>query len=173
LLRHEDRVSFPFHEHTMTPFRPFNLMRIAALAGLLAMTHIPVGAAPPDLLDVGQWKGKVVVLDFWASWCGPCKESFPWMKRLQDVNAVDGLVVVAVNLDHDRELAERFIRNQRPNFPIVFDPEGRIAEQFEVKSMPASFYLDRAGRIRYGHAGFRRADTKESENELAKLLAER
>jgi len=143
------------------------LLACAAVAAS-ASAREPGGEA----LDLARFKGKVVLLDFWASWCAPCKASFPWMQQLHQRYAGNDLVVIAVNVDHERTPAERFLQGQRADFPIVFDPSGQIAERFEVHSMPASFYIDRTGRVRYTHAGFRSADTLESESELAALIAE-
>jgi peroxiredoxin len=132
----------------------------------------PVHAASLESLDLERFKGKVVLLDFWASWCAPCKASFPWMRHLQDRYSDRDLVVIAVNVDHERSLADRFLQEQHAQFPIVFDPLGRIAERFDVRSMPASFYIDRSGKVRYAHAGFRDDDKADAERELAALIAE-
>jgi thiol-disulfide isomerase/thioredoxin len=141
---------------------------LAALAGAADLAQ----AASLESLDLERFKGKVVLLDFWASWCAPCKASFPWMQHLQERYADRDLVVIAVNVDHERSLAERFLREQRADFSIVYDPLGRIAERFDVKSMPASFYIDRAGKVRYAHAGFRNDDKADAERELSGLIAE-
>jgi thiol-disulfide isomerase/thioredoxin len=149
-------------------------------ASALAMFVLAGAAGARDLagesLDLEHFKGKVVLLDFWASWCAPCKASFPWMQQLRKRYASDDLVVIAVNVDHERTPAERFLQEQgaepRADFPIIFDPLGRIAERFAVRSMPASFYIDRTGRVRFTHAGFRSADKSESEQQIASLIAE-
>ena len=139
--------------------------------GLLC-SMAPAHATGVDGLDLERFKGKVVLLDFWASWCTPCKASFPWMQQLQERYDRGDLVVVAVNVDHERALAERFLHEQRADFSVVFDPQGRIAERFDVRSMPASFYIDRTGKVRYTHAGFREDDKAGAERELAGLMAE-
>ena len=108
-------------------------------------------AAPLNLAD---YKGKVVYLDFWASWCNPCRQSFPWMNDLQDSYRKSGLVVIGVNVDHDRDLAQGFLRKSPAEFDILYDPEGQIARQFEFRDMPTSVLIDRSGHVRYVHAGF-------------------
>jgi thiol-disulfide isomerase/thioredoxin len=107
-----------------------------------------------DTLDLGAYKGKVVYLDFWASWCNPCRQSFPWMNELQNTYRGKGLVVIGVNVDHDRGLADSFLSKMPADFDIVYDPEGAIARRFEFKDMPTSVLIDRDGRVRYVHAGF-------------------
>jgi len=111
-----------------------------------------------ELLDLGELKGRVVYLDFWASWCAPCRESFAWMNRLQQQLGPEGLVIVAVNVDRERRDAERFIRAHPAHFRIVFDPDGLLPEKFAVQGMPTSFLIDRDGRVQARHEGFRLTD---------------
>jgi thiol-disulfide isomerase/thioredoxin len=125
-----------------------------------------------DLPLFGQLAGKVVLLDFWASWCEPCRHSFPWMSELQRRYQDAGLVVLAVNLDQDRRLAEQFLAAHPAGFRVEYDPAGAIATQFGVGAMPMSFVIDRSGRVREKHLGFRRAQTSEREASLLKLLEE-
>ena len=133
--------------------------------------------APPLILpsDKGQvdlttFKGRVVYLDFWASWCGPCRKSFPWMSDMQARYANQGLSVVAVNLDQDQALAAKFLAAYPPGFTVAFDPQGTSAEHYDVKGMPSSYLIDRTGRIRARHVGFRDQDAAALEEEVRKLL---
>jgi cytochrome c biogenesis protein CcmG/thiol:disulfide interchange protein DsbE len=114
----------------------------------------PSALAGGDLLDLAQFKGQVVYLDFWASWCAPCRESFPWMNRLQSELGHDGLVVVAVNVDRERADADRFLREHPAHFRIVYDPDGLLPEKFGVRGMPTSFLVARDGRVQSRHEGF-------------------
>jgi thiol-disulfide isomerase/thioredoxin len=116
--------------------------------------------------------GKVILLDFWASWCEPCRQSFPWMTELQRRHGAKGLVVIAVNLDHDRALAARFLEQTPAEFRIEYDARATLAEQFDVAAMPTSFLIDRQGRIRERHAGFRAKQRTEREAAIAKILEE-
>ena len=157
-------------------------MRIFRLAAtlLIAMSAASAGAAatnPPaaaprwPLLD--SLHGKVVLVDFWASWCAPCLHSFPWMNELQQKHAGEGLVIVAVNVDQDRALADAFLKKVPAKFRIEYDPAGNLAKQFGVQAMPTSFLLDREGNIRIRHAGFREKQREEREHEIEELLKER
>ena len=141
----------------------------AASAGAAA-TDLPSAAPRWPLLDTLQ--GKVVLVDFWASWCAPCLHSFPWMNELQKKHAGDGLVIVAVNLDQDRALADDFLKKVPAQFRVEYDPAGNIARQFDVQAMPTSFLLDRSGKIRIRHAGFREKQREGREQEIAGLLKE-
>jgi len=144
----------------------------ALLVLLLVSAPQPSRAVPPeDPLGLAALKGKVVYVDFWASWCEPCRESFPWMNDIQREFAKDGLVVIAVNVDHERDDAEQFLRKYAPQFKISYDPEGVVAERFHVKGMPTSFLLDRAGNVKASHAGFRPKDRAPLEEQIRSLLA--
>ena len=115
---------------------------------------LPAGAAAAKGLDLSAYKGKVVYLDFWASWCNPCRQSFPWMNTVREMYAGKDFVIVAVNVDHDRELAQEFLQDNPADFKIVYDPDGDIAEQFSFRDMPTSYLIDRDGKVRYVHRGF-------------------
>lgn len=121
-------------------------------------------------VDLAALKGRVVYLDFWASWCGPCRKSFPWMSDLQARYASQGLSVVAVNLDEDHAQVEKFLAAYPPGFTVAYDPKGTSAEHYDVQGMPSSYLIDRAGRIRARHVGFREADSAAREAEVRKLL---
>lgn len=103
-------------------------------------------------------KGKVIYIDFWASWCGPCRKSFPWMNNLHQQYKDEGLVIISINVDNDHSYAEQFLKEIPALFPVIFDPKGRIARQYKIKGMPSSFVIDRAGKITSSHVGFN--DTK-------------
>jgi thiol-disulfide isomerase/thioredoxin len=144
-----------------------------ALSLLLTVTGLgstAVSAAEP--VELQQLRGKVVYLDFWASWCAPCRQSFPWMQAMQQGYAAQGLVVVAVNVDRQREAAETFLRRFHPAFPVRFDPEGIWAQQFRIEGMPASAIIDRHGVTRFTHIGFRPQDGATYEQQIRQLLAE-
>lgn len=110
-------------------------------------------AAAADL-DLSQYRGKLVYLDFWASWCKPCRQSFPWMDAMQQKYAADGLVIVAVNLDEQHADAEKFLKQIPVAFTVVYDPEGKLAAQYQLIGMPSSFLIDRDGQVLVKHAGF-------------------
>jgi len=124
-------------------------------------------------LDLSGLRGRVVYLDFWASWCAPCREAFPWMRVMESTYESQGLAVIAINLDHDRADAERFLKRFDPNFEVQFDPQGVLAEQFKVAGMPTSVLIDRHGVLRYTHIGFRPVDRQSRTKEIQQLLAEK
>jgi cytochrome c biogenesis protein CcmG, thiol:disulfide interchange protein DsbE len=94
-----------------------------SLLVLVLASRAVLAASGGELLDLAALKGQVVYVDFWASWCAPCRESFPWMNRMQDELRKDGLVIIAVNVDHDHGDAEHFLREHPARFRVVFDPD--------------------------------------------------
>ncbi len=146
------------------------IMRCVLLVlGFLVFT--PIQAAPP--LDLANLRGQVVYLDFWASWCGPCRLSFPWMQTLAKTYEGQGLAIVAVNLDRDRLDADKFLAQFTPTFDVRFDPQGESAAFYKIKGMPASVLIDRHGVMRFTHVGFRPVDAAAFETQLRELLAEK
>ena len=146
----------------------------AAEVSAAAPVALPTGAelSPQGdgSIDLSALKGRVVYLDFWASWCGPCRLSFPWLGDMQQRYGAQGFVVVAVNLDKNRDLAAGFLREFQPRFPIVYDRTGKLAEQFHVASMPYSLLLDRSGKVQSVHNGFSNANRGALESEIRQLL---
>lgn len=114
--------------------------------------------AQGQTVTLSSLRGRVVYLDFWASWCGPCRQSFPWMDALQRRHGRERLVVLAVNVDEDAVAAGEFLRQHPAGFTVVFDPQGRAAERYALPGMPASFLIGADGRLRQAHLGFRVGD---------------
>lgn len=156
------------------------LARVALLLCVSAASPVPAASSPasPETsaeapLDLAALRGKVVYLDFWASWCAPCRESFPWMNRLQAELGAEGLVVIAVNVDDSRGDAERFLREHPAQFRIVFDPQGELPEKFGVHGMPTSFLIDRQGHVQARHEGFFMRDRDALARQVRSLLLAR
>ena len=136
----------------------------------LFLIFLPLPVQAQDF-SLSAYKGHVVYLDFWASWCTPCRLSFPWMNALQREYRSKGLVVVAVNVDHDRALADQFLQQTPAAFKVIYDPKGQIAEKYNVKDMPTSFVIGRDGKVRYIHSGFTQSREGEYEAHVMSLLS--
>jgi thiol-disulfide isomerase/thioredoxin len=152
----------------------------ALLAGTFftALAALKIGNNFPDLAGFklegklpDSLKGKVVIVDFWASWCGPCKESFPVMNDLQKKYGDRGLVIIAVNEDEQRSDMQDFLKKHQAAFTVVRDSEQKLVAVAGIPTMPSSFMLDGDGKVRFAHSGFHGADTvKEYEQEIESLL---
>lgn len=153
-------------------------LRIFTFIGMLGMLwtlYQSSGQASEDpiaRLGLPAHAGKVVYVDFWASWCVPCRASFGWMAAMHEKYGDDGLVIIAVNVDTDQTAAARFLQKYPAEFRLLYDPAGKIAERFDLETMPSSFVYGRGGELRAQHPGFRDGDGEELEAQIVKLLKE-
>jgi len=140
---------------------------------------LDAGAAAPNLelpgtkanVNLAEMKGKVVYVDFWASWCKPCKQSFPFLNELQAKYQAKGLQIVGVNVDAKREDADGFLAETPAQFAIGFDTKGESAKRFDVKAMPSSVIVGRDGKVLAVHRGFKPEDRAEIERLITTALA--
>lgn len=134
----------------------------------LAFAELKVGESFPDLTTLKlegklpvDLKDKIVVVDFWASWCKPCKKSFPALNELQKKYAAQGVVIVGVNEDEKPANMADFLAKNSATFAVVRDADQKLVAQIGVNTMPSSFILDRTGKVRFIHSGFHGDDTKQ------------
>jgi len=130
---------------------------------------LPTAKGEPLALD--KLRGKVVYVDFWASWCGPCRRSFPWMNEMQQKYGAKGFTVVAINVDKKRADAEKFLAQIPANFPVVYDEAGTTPAAYAVKGMPSSYLIDPSGKISYVERGFVDENKAPLEDRVKALLA--
>ena len=150
--------------------------------GLLA---VPVLAAVPKVapditltalsgesIRIADLKGQVVLLDFWASWCIPCRRSFPEVDALHRELQPKGLTVIAVNVDEQQKNAYTFLEQYPHTMTVAFDPKGAAAQAFDLQAMPSSMIVDRRGRIRFTHEGYTDKTISQFRSEVLQLIAE-
>ena len=164
----------------MRRVRCWSLFALLSLAG--AALAVEVGQpAPafdlPSLHDAGrmtlaQYRGKVVLLDFWASWCGPCAQSVPHYRKLRGELAGRGFELVAVGLDEDAAHARAFLERFDVRYPAGSDPAGEVAGRYALKGMPYAVLIDREGIVRDTHVGFRASDVADLRASIERLLEE-
>jgi len=159
--------------------RPIIAASLAAMSLILpsALAHAQSSDAEPaatlaeaEGFDPSRFRGQVLLLDFWASWCVPCGESFPWIQEMKDRYAGQGLAVVTVNLDAERAAADAFLDRHPLDAPHFFDPEGKLAEAYGLTAMPTTLLFDREGTIAFRHEGFRTEKRPEYERHILDLL---
>ncbi|HEY1765657.1 MAG TPA: TlpA disulfide reductase family protein [Opitutaceae bacterium] len=159
-----------------------SILAAAALAvvpgGLRA--QLAPGAPFPSLASAGlvgtvpETAGKVVLVDFWASWCAPCKASFPFYSQLNTTYGSRGLVVLAVSVDKDPSAYASFVKQLKPSFVTVQDARQKLVADVQVPTMPTSYLVDRTGKVRFLHAGFHGDQTEhEVLKEVEALLGEK
>ena len=154
---------------TLASIRILTIALVLSSGLPFATTLSPAHAA--DDFSLEAYRGQVVWLDFWASWCTPCRRSFPWMNEIAERYADQGLIIVGVNVDRERNLADEFLRETPASFSIVYDPEGELAKQFEVLGMPSSYLVDQDGNVISSHIGFKRDQRENYEAAIREALA--
>ncbi len=167
--------------------RPRFLASTLALPALLALLlwtapslaldagdRAPAFAAPAlkggGMVELSKYRGKVVYLDFWASWCAPCLKAIPAIEKMRGEFPADDFQIVAVNVDKKKKKALRFLEKNPIGYPSAADPKGRLPGQFGLETMPTSYLIDRDGVIRYVHRGFKRGDDEKLRHEIRALL---
>lgn len=137
-----------------------------------AAPNVVVHSADGATVRLADYKGRVVLVDFWASWCPPCKTSFPALDAIYREFQEQGLEVLAVNVDERRHDADTFLGAHPHGLTVLFDPKGVAPEAFGVKGMPSSFLIDRAGDIRFTHMGYSGNVDDSYRQEIRQLLSE-
>lgn len=156
--------------------------RTAALA-LATLLSLPghaaeTGQAAPDFdlagrlgaVRLSDYKGKTVYLDFWASWCGPCKQSFPWMNDMHSRYAAKGLRVVGINVDQKTDDAKAFLKDNPASFDVAFDQAGKTPRTYAIKGMPTSVLIGPDGKVLSVHSGFKDEQRDELERQIKQAL---
>ncbi len=163
---------------------PRALRPFAALLAIVGLVLLPVfgaglkvGDTLPDLAKFNlegklpETKDKVVLIDFWASWCAPCKASFPVMDGLVKKYGEKGFVIIAVNVDDDKAEMDKFLKKTPTSFTVVRDGKQKLVAAADVATMPTSFLVGRDGKIRFTHEGFEGEPTrKQYEAQIEELL---
>ena len=163
--------------------RAVRLVAVAVFAALAshAALAVAVGDDAPALslggpqgsisLAAARSKGEWTYLDFWASWCGPCKQSFPWMNDMHAKYGNKGLRIIAVSVDTRSADADRFLASNPASFAIAYDTTGDTPRRYGVKAMPTSMLIDPSGRVVLIHAGFKPDDRSALEDAIKTAMS--
>ncbi|MES2489985.1 MAG: TlpA disulfide reductase family protein [Pseudomonadota bacterium] len=149
------------------------LPQAMALGEGSVVPQLSAPAGDGSTLSLEQFRGQVVYVDFWASWCAPCRQAIPALDTLHQRYKAQGFTVLGVNVDTDRKSAQRMIDQLVPKFPIVFDPKGQWPEAFGLQDMPSSFLIDAKGVVRFVKKGFRERDVPQIEAAIKAVLGEK
>jgi len=123
-------------------------------------------------LDLTKYYGKVVLIDFWATWCPPCKQSMPFLNALRNEQKDRGFEIIAINVDEETQQARKFLADFPVDYPNAYSSTGDCPEKYDVKAMPSSYFIDRKGKVRYVHLGFRHTDEDDIRKKVLELLKE-
>ncbi|MET0266518.1 MAG: TlpA disulfide reductase family protein [Duganella sp.] len=159
-----------------------SMMMAGALAASFAAAPamaLDKGAAAPQFtlpgaeggeVKLASLQGKVVYVDFWASWCGPCRQSFPWMNEMQAKYGARGFQIVGVNVDANSADAQKFLAGTPAKFTVAYDPKGATPRQYGIKGMPSSVLIGADGKVLAEHSGFRDSDRAALEAQIVAAL---
>lgn len=119
---------------------------------------------------IQNYRGKLIYLDFWASWCGPCRQSLPILEKLRNQYKSKGFEVVAINVDENLQDALNFLKKYPVSYPILLDPNGNSAKTYNIKGMPTAYLIDKNGVVLFKHEGFKKRDRKKIEKHILESL---
>ena len=153
---------------------------LAALVSVPALAVAPQGPAPQFRLEsmggkpvaLEQLKGQVVMINFWASWCGPCRQEMPLLEKLYAKYKPMGFTMLGINVEPDSTLAAGFLQKTPVTFPILFDTKSEVSKLYEVAGMPSTAIIDRKGNLRWVHRGYKPGDENEYLNQIRALVRE-
>ena len=154
---------------------------IAALVlALPAVAADPSGPAPqftlPEKgggeLNLAQYKGQVVMLNFWASWCGPCRQEMPLLEDIYKKYNKLGFTLIGVNVEPDSKAADDWLKQTPVTFPILYDKDSKVSQMYDVSGMPSTVIIDRKGNLRYLHHGYKPGDEGEYLNNIRAMIRE-
>lgn len=163
-----------------------SIFRLGAAAALTVVLIGPAGAggaqAPaPDFtlparaggdLTLASLKGQVVLINFWATWCGPCRKEMPLLDQIYQRYKSLGFTLLAVNVENDSAGAETWLKQTPVTFPVLFDRQNQVSKLYEVTAMPSTVIVDRKGRVRFVHYGYTPGTESEYQDQIRSLIRE-
>ncbi|MGZ4960466.1 MAG: TlpA family protein disulfide reductase [Methylomonas sp.] len=158
----------------MKKFLSLTLLMLYAQICIATEDSQTVPSCPALAKDIAPntYKGKVVLIDFWATWCSPCIKSIPFLNSLRNEQSGSGFEIVAINVDEETDTVHQFLQAHPVDYPIAYDPSGECPKIFDVKAMPSSYLIDKSGKVRKVFLGFRDEDQASIRDSVKALLAE-
>jgi len=152
----------------------------AFLASMVATADIPEGAAPDftlkstsgENLRLSELRGEVVMINFWASWCAPCRQEMPLLDELYNQYHPLGFTILGVNVEEDSSQAKHMLQESPVNFPVVFDNKSTVSKLYNVVAMPSTVLVDRDGNVRYLHQGYKPGYEEAYQQQVRELIRE-
>jgi peroxiredoxin len=165
---------------TWTIQRWFRAAAIASTAVVSSLVGASSSIAPTfslpsrsgDTVSLDKLKGQVVMLNFWASWCGPCRQEMPLLDQMHKRYSSLGFTLLGVNVEANTKDAERWLGETPVSFPVLFDKDSKVSKLYDVNAMPSTVFIDRKGNVRYLHKGYKAGDEGEYLNQIRALLKE-
>jgi len=160
--------------------KSLSILIAAAVVVLPVLAGELTGVAPDFRLQkrgggevsLSELRGEVVMINFWATWCGPCREEMPHLEALHQRYQDLGFTLLGVNVEQDSRLSDKFLAETPVTFDILFDPENRVSELYDVIAMPSTVLVDREGNLRFIHHGYKAGYESEYQSQVRALLRE-
>jgi peroxiredoxin len=156
-------------------------MIAAAALALPALAVNPTGSPAPQFtlgsragqnVSLAQYKGQVVMLNFWASWCGPCRQEMPLLESIYKKYSRLGFTMIGVNVEPDSNAANEWLKATPVSFPILYDKDSKVSKMYDVAGMPSTVIIDRTGKVRVLHRGYKPGDENEYLDSIRTLVRE-
>lgn len=159
----------------------------ASLVLMVALLSVPVIAADATgpaaefnlksrdgaMVSLGGLKGQVVLINFWATWCGPCRKEMPLLEQIQKKYAPLGFTMVGINVEEDTRLMDTFLKDVPVSFPVLLDPANGVSKLYNVSAMPSTVIVDRKGNVRFIHQGYKPGDESKYQDMIRQLIREK
>ncbi|MEX1994829.1 MAG: TlpA disulfide reductase family protein [Steroidobacteraceae bacterium] len=158
------------------------LLALLSCLSLSAATGSGAPAAAPEFrlasraggeIALSQLRGRVVMINFWASWCGPCRQEFPALDEMYRKYKPMGFTMIGINVESEKSDAERFLGMRPVSFPILFDPDNKVSGDYGVSAMPTTVLVDRQGRLRWQHRAYKPGDEAKYIEQIRAMLREK
>lgn len=164
----------------MTIRKSLRTLALTTLLAVPALAVTPSGPAPQFHLasmagkdiNLAQYKGQVVMINFWASWCGPCRDEMPILEKLHAKYKPMGFTLIGVNVEPDSSAAANWLKATPVTFPILFDTKSEVSKLYSVPGMPSTVIVDRKGNLRWMHVGYKAGDENEYLSQIRALVRE-
>lgn len=168
------------YTHTTIFVRATLLLWLGFWLGTGAQAETLQGAAPDFTLKsqsgqnikLSELRGQVVLLNFWASWCGPCRQEMPLLEQMYQRYRALGFTILGVNVEEDASTAKKVLKEMAVNFPVLFDGDNTVSKLYKIKGMPSTVIVDRDGNLRHAHSGYLPGYEVEYQNQVRALLKE-
>src|ERR1700693_5309205 len=121
---------------------------------------------------LSQYKGQVVMVNFWATWCGPCQQEMPLLDQMYKKYKPAGFTLIGVNVDKEAPAVKELLARKPVSFPVLLDPANQVSKAYHVNEMPSSVFIDRKGQIRYIHRGYKPGDENDYQDRIRQLIRE-
>jgi len=145
---------------------------VAPLASGAAAPAFQLASADGPPVELASLRGKVVLINFWASWCGPCRKEMPILEQLNRQYRSKGLALIGINVEPDSQAALQWLRATPVSFPILFDTDSRVSKLYQVAGMPNTVIVDRRGTVRYIHRGYQAGAENDYLDQIRQLIRE-